>query len=383
MENLEDLYQDIIDYFKGRANFVQKDKIKNWINQNEENKQEFIRLSKLYSKVNFSTLWSDINTNNALHNIKSKTQNKIQFLSPISTIAASIIVILGVLLFLLQTKETFTYNTITKVENIKSNDVILMLSDGKKMILNDSINKIISEKRVDIENKITKEVVYSAKESDETKIKYNTLYIPKGGYYKLKLSDGTIVWINSDTRIKYPDVFPKKSREIYVDGEVYLKVAKNKKSPFIVHAKGIKTRVLGTEFNVMAYQNDTKVQITLVEGKVNVSNKENSKNILPNSQITVLNHKPNFIEKTVDTKYYTSWREGIFNFKETSLEELTVKLSRWYDVNFFFLNKEVKDYKYTGAIKKNVKLKFMLEFLEKTSNLKIEYKDKSILIYKK
>jgi hypothetical protein len=158
----------------------------------------------------------------------------------------------------------------------------------------------------------------------------NTISVPFGKRAQLKLSDGTILWINTGTTVFYPSFFSGKKREIYVDGEIYADVKPDANRPFIVKTEGLEIYVHGTEFNLSAYKKDETKQVVLVNGSVEVRQDGNNLQMSPNQLFTVTGSGNSL--KTVDTEIYTSWRDGIYIFEEESIETILLKLSRYYNV---------------------------------------------------
>ncbi len=218
--------------------------------------------------------------------------------------------------------------------------------------------------------------------SASSEIQYNTLKVPKGGEFYLELADGSKVWLNSETVIKYPVSFGGNTRDVYIQGEAYFNVAHDKSKPFFVHSGNVNVKVLGTRFNVSAYPEEDILQTTLVSGSVKV-NKGNSDVILKPSYQYSFNKLTGESEvRKVDTDLYTSWVDGKFYFKGFTFEDVVRKLERWYDFEMFYLNEEVKHMKFRGVINKHEPLEMMLRKLEKTADICFRIKGKTIIVEK-
>ncbi len=217
----------------------------------------------------------------------------------------------------------------------------------------------------------------------DEKVQYNTLKVPKGGEFYLELADGSKVWLNSESVLKYPVNFVGDRRDVYLEGEAYFNVAHDKSKPFYVHANNINIKVLGTIFNVCSYPEEDSMRTTLVDGSVQVSNGEADKVILKPSFQYTMNKKTGVREvKEVDTELFTSWTDGKFYFKGFTFEDVVRKLERWYDFEMFYLNEEVKQMKFRGVINKHEPIEQMLRKLEKTTDIKFRIKGKSIIVEK-
>ncbi len=216
----------------------------------------------------------------------------------------------------------------------------------------------------------------------EQESKYHKLIVPRGGEYTLTLSDGTKVWLNADSELRYPINFSNNTRKVFVSGEAYFKVAKKVGTPFIVETKLGNITVLGTEFNFQYYPNSTNATTTLVNGKISYC-LNNGKSIVltPNQQLIVSKEgKEQLI--TVDTKYATCWKEGMYYFQEKTLEEILEQLERWYDIHVFYTNDEIKNLHFSGDLSRFKNIDTFIEMLEKSSDIKIEIKERNLIVSK-
>jgi ferric-dicitrate binding protein FerR (iron transport regulator) len=232
-----------------------------------------------------------------------------------------------------------------------------------------------------IKNEPNKLLTYIKKADTLIKPEYNTIVVPRAAEYSVKLSDGTIVYLNSDSKLRYPVPFEKGVRKVYLEGEAYFKVSKDKRRPFIVDVKEVEVKVLGTSFNINAYEENNGVATTLVEGSVNVSSANNSVIIKPNQQ-AVFSKGGSMKVNNVNVYNYISWRQGYLNFDNVPLEQLMFEIERWFDINVFYVNSELKTYRYTGAINKYYSLDKMLHIVEEVLKIKIRKKDKNVFIEK-
>ena len=212
--------------------------------------------------------------------------------------------------------------------------------------------------------------------------------VPRGGQFFIELSDGTKVWLNSDSKLKYPVKFlaEKKRNVELVYGEAYFEVSPRKndpKSSFNVETKSQKINVLGTKFNIKAYKEDKFITTTLVEGSVKINNGNIDKVLKPNQQ-SKINFESNEIEiSTIDVSHEISWVSGLFSFNEASLESIMESLSRWYDVKVVFKSGYQKRFLFTGILERSKSIKEIFSYIEKTSDeddLKFEIVDKTIVI---
>ena len=209
---------------------------------------------------------------------------------------------------------------------------------------------------------------------------YNTLIVPRGGEYNLTLADGTKVWLNADSELRYPVRFTRDTREVTVIGEAYFDVQKQNGRPFIVKTRLGNITVLGTQFNVTSYPEKEQLITTLVSGKV-ACKLPNGENIIlaPDQQLTVDKNGTAEIKK-VNTLYYTSWKDGMFLFENMKLEEIMDQLARWYDIHVFYSSENVKNLHFSGDLSRFKNIDTFIEMFEKSSDAKLTLKGQTLII---
>lgn len=202
---------------------------------------------------------------------------------------------------------------------------------------------------------------------------YNTLEIPRGGEYLLTLADGTKVWMNADSKLKYPISFVEDKRVVYLEGEAYFEVAKDASKPFIVSTASGDISVLGTQFNVKNYAEDKTISTTLVEGSVLFRGSNKSETILAPGQQIIFSPENGAQElKKVNVNNFISWKDNLFQFEELSLEDIMKTLSRWYDVTVSYEKEELKQLQFSGNLDKYSNIESFLKLFE--VGAKIEFK---------
>lgn len=270
-------------------------------------------------------------------------------------------------------------------EQSKLAEVELILADGKRVPLGGSGRQIQDHGVSGIKDDSLQGLTYvQAKALDEkvTVVLYNTLKVPTGGFYQLELSDGTRVWLNAESELRFPVQFGTGEREVYLKGEAYFDVRKDVARRFIVHLKESNVTVLGTSFNIKAYGDEDYIYTTLVEGKVRfTSEKEYEEVTLRPGMQSVLNLKSGKTElKEVEVEQFTAWRQGRFVFPSTTLGDLMCQLKRWYDIDVVYLSPEAKGYEFRGAINRDMDLKNVLAIVEKTSNVVFDINGRTIKV---
>ncbi len=206
-----------------------------------------------------------------------------------------------------------------------------------------------------------------------TKPTMNTLYVPAGQRAQITLQDGTEVWLNAQSTLKYPSHFSKKSREVEITGEAFFNVTKDKKIPFIVSTQHINIQVLGTQFNVYSYPDAGYIQTNLVEGSVKIFEKLNEKNTVilkPNEQVTIQGNKMNVTH--ANNPDHMLWRNGIYSFNNERLIVIIEKLQLYYDVKIVIEDPEIFNVRYTGKFRQRDGIDEILRILQKIQSFKIE-----------
>lgn len=260
---------------------------------------------------------------------------------------------------------------------------ILKLYNGKTVVLDSTMKSslIAHEANVRIEMDSNHLLRYSSHDSIEmaNDNKNNELIIPKGGEYQVVLADGTKVWLNSASRLIYPQSFMGKERLVVLSGEAFFDVTHDAERPFVVETSRMNVKVLGTRFNVNDYDDNEEVSTTLVNGSVEIiSGDQQAFRLVPGEQAY---GKENELEKReVNVRLYTSWIDGKFLFNNTELEEIAKQISRWYDVEIFFSSESVKKVRFTGAIVKFKPLEDLVRMIESTSQVRFSVKGRTIVI---
>lgn len=259
---------------------------------------------------------------------------------------------------------------------------ILVLDDGKTVLL-DSLNRLsFTEKDGTLIEKGKQSLSYSKNVGHTIDPDvYNTIKIPRGGEYNLILADGTRIYLNAESQLRYPVQFSGNTREVELTGEAYFEVARNADKPFIVKTNGMDIEVLGTSFNLNAYLNTGKVFTTLVEGSVKI-NKQGSSDIWllkPDEQATFDLAIGQAEIKKVNVGLYTAWKDGYFSFYDNRLEDIMMTLTRWYSAEVVYRDSSVKDLQFSGSLDRYDNINKFLDIIKSTGKVKIEVKGNTIL----
>ena len=377
----------IVKYLCKEADIDEIEQLDNWLIIKEN-----ISIFDSYVQTDYFT--SIIMSKYNLENAKNKIHKRIRLIEKRNKLerykkyafAASVIFLIGISLF---NQFNFNETKITKESIIIGSDkAVLTLENGDQVILekdkkfqNKTFNSNGKELSYSIKNR-------SANNPSNQKIVYNFLTVPRGGQFSLNLEDGTKVLLNSDSKIKFPIKFIKgKKREVeLLYGEAFFDVStsqNNNGSEFIVSTKTQKINVIGTKFNIKAYDEDDIVTTTLVEGKIKVQNGESQVLLSPNQQSKVDTKSTNIDVLNVDVFQEISWINGLFSFNDTSLENIMQTLSRWYDLKFIFKSVNQKKFLFSGVLERTKSIEDILFIIEKTSSLNeinFEIIDKVIIV---
>ena len=323
-----------------------------------------------------------------LHLEKSIYDQKSRRMTLRWSIAASIILLVGL----------FVGRTINGVRDMHEEQVfvknvmqpgtskaILMMADGKEVVLEQGQNlNILLNERVRVATS-NRGIVYEEHGKGVVTEEYNKLTTPVGGEYSLVLSDGTKVFLNADSELKYPVEFSDGKRIVDLKGEAYFEVHKDSSRPFVVRMNGAEVTVLGTSFNVNTYGDDGQIYTTLVNGSVRVSSVKNGQAevLKPGMQSVMDVQSGQLTVREVDVEPYVAWREGRFVFRAMTLDLIMRQLQRWYDFEVFYQNPELKDYEFRGVIKRDMDLDKVLSVIKVTTNVDFEVKGKVITIIKR
>ena len=355
-----------------------------WLAQNEQNKALFNKIcsdNTIREKIyNYKNSDAEQAFNDFLKARKQRSNRRIyyRFLS-----GAAVIAICFGFWALIRIQEQETQNlqvteTEQQLSDMPANKPVLTLGDGTRMnVWGDDLYFKETEKGQKI---MLGDSLLSQKEDSITADSYNTLEVPLRCDFNFTMSDGTRVWINAASTLKYPAKFAADSRTVYASGEIYLEVAKDAGRPFYVVVDGITVKVLGTSFNIRAYADENDTKVTLLEGKIAAQINDKEYTLTPGKQ---LKRDKTFGEtsvRTVDPAEIVSWTRGYYIFKKARLQEVVNTLKNWYGVNIM-LSSGASDIIYTGVVNKEEKLEVFLRRLEEVSNVKCSCNGKFVTIY--
>lgn len=340
-------------------------------------KREYKQLGKAWYCGKYAGKWGRIEEDKGWRKIERyrlRHQRRIGF----RYVAAMLILALGTGLFFMLGGDKQMEAEKQFAQHTRSGQVVLKLVSGEKVELNSGNTQTFLEGGVPVQADSSM-LVYRP-QITSAELVYNELFVPVGGEYRLTLSDGTVVCMNSASWLKYPVTFGAENRTVELVGEAYFEVAADTTRPFQVITSELKVQVLGTSFNVASYKEETTSSVTLLKGKVAVEQDRQVVCLTRNAQLTLDKKTGKSVVRSVDADKICAWTKGMLYFDGMDLEELGEKLERWFGVEFLFTSEKLRHLKFSGALCKYDSLAYNLSLLEATTDIQFILKDKIVEI---
>ena len=381
------IYELISGKLDDRLSPMENAELSSWLAEDVGHEEVYAEIKKIRDQVKLLHRDFAPDTENVLKRVKRGRGRQIGF-RYWWKYAALFILPLGVVLVLWQgmkNEPVEEHRQFSAVSRPGGERAILKLYDGKTVMLDSTMKSslIAHEASVRIEMDSNHLLRYSSCDSigitDANK--NNELIIPKGGEYQVVLADGTKVWLNSASRLIYPQSFMGKERRVVLSGEAFFDVAKSG-TPFIVELNGFEVKVLGTRFNINAYEGESRFETTLERGSVEINVKGKTLLLEPGEQ-AVLTNTGELSKQKVDVSLYTAWKDGYFVFEDERLEDVMNTVARWYDVNLFYQNPGVKEIRINGNISRYKDFSVLLEKIEKLDIVHFDIKGNNITVIDK
>ncbi|MCF0065746.1 FecR domain-containing protein [Dyadobacter chenwenxiniae] len=381
-------------FFAGTYSESEKEELAIWIKENPD--QTLIEaLENEWDDFESDIRMPDHVSNRILSNIlasNSEISSSERFISDSSTrylwskIAAAAVLILSLGIYWWSGKDRSPVALQTTARVVAGdiapggNKAILTLGDGSSIMLDSAKNgNLASQGNTNITKSKKGELVYNVSGVPDQAVVFNTMATPKGGQYHIVLPDGSKVWLNAASSLRFPTAFKGKERKVEITGEVYFEVAHNARMPFIVKSGDTEIAVLGTHFNVMAYADEKVMKTTLLEGSVKVSIAGGSATLLPGQQARIKSITNNIrVVDNIDTEKEMAWKNGFFQFQDDNLENIMRQISRWYDVDVTYEGNPGKE-TYTGRLPRNANVSKVFKILS-LSGVKFRIEGKSIIV---
>ena len=371
-------------YFSGTIMPDEQRLLDSWMKEKEEHKQLFDRLRKdtrfaeeygIFREVDTTRAWETFRVKNGL-----RRQRRMTTWIKYAAVIALPLLIAGVwLLFPRGGERSIPVAQNTKIVKREESPVLEVVGGGKVILEKEKDKMIEAGRGVDVQQS-SGMLVYSDSVVSEY-VDTNVLRIPKGGEFKLQLADGTQVYLNSATDLRYPVAFTGSERRVYLKGEAYFEVAKDVEHPFIVVTDDVQVRVYGTSFNVNTLGADG-VRTVLVEGKVGIRGQDLDREYVlkPNELAFYDRNSRDMKIETVDPDLYTLWRKGIFVFERETLENIMNTLSLWYDMEVFFQSESAKQLHFSGHMKRYEQIEDILHAITDATGVVFTINDRTVCV---
>lgn len=365
----------------------EKRRLKKWLQAEPENHRKYDYYQRLFEQREFLKVWEQLGIQPTLpKTVCCERPKGGAFIQTILKYAAVLLPFTGILFWLLwQTPEQLSPPT---VPVIVENDIDpgypkarLVLENGETVTLSDSNRSIPSHQDIQVGKGGILQYAGNVKKQPRKAV-YHTLVVDRGAEFQLVLPDGTKVWLNSDSELRYPDIFNEADRKVYLKGEAYFDVAHLAEQPFIVTASTCDIRVLGTEFNVSCYEGEAQVVTTLVKGKVAYRAGEDKGELQPGWQCVYDAGKKSTDIKKVNVAGYISWKNGLFVFDGVKMEDLAKQVERWYNVNVVFADNMVRNNRFTGAMERYKPVSYLISMLNETNTVECSLEG-NLLVFRK
>lgn len=345
--------------------------------QEEGNRKKYYELRRIRSAIYAHRMSEKLNSEEEWDKLSQRLRPHRRSLHFLPYAAAVLIVGLGIALGILNKRPQVAPPVLPVSQQVVpgQKQAVLTLSTGQQVILSDSLSPMTEKNGTTIQN-TGSQLVYNQSDTSDILV-YNTVTVPRGGEYKLTLSDGSVVWVNSESEITYPVTFSANTREITLKGEAFFEIKKDNNRPFIVRTHQFDIRVTGTQFNVRSYPEDI-ASATLAQGSIQLEESNHITPLEPGQQASLINGRIQV--RDIDLEEAIAWRYEAFCFKHRPLESLLNEIARWYDIEIFYQNNEVRNYHFTAWFRRSIPIQELIDILEKTEQIKLELKGKTLTV---
>ena len=383
MMEQNEIDEKLLLYLLDEADEIVREDVEIWLAESERNREYFREFQRVHLALEWSVYAREVQPDFNTFRRKLKKNLNIRVWYSVAAVLVLALSVGGVLFW--RTMEV----PVQMAQEISIQpgkpQAILVLSSGEKVEMGMETRQLEERDETSVRVNETGSISYQAVREDETLEKdaekvMNRLLIPRGGEFNLTLSDGTRVWLNAETELLYPVRFNGKQRVVYLKGEAYFDVAKNKEMPFIVQMEDdVAVRVYGTEFNVNTYDG---VETVLVTGSVSMNQGGKEVLLKPNQKGIFDKSKDGIKVEDVDVLPYVAWKDGDFIFRNESLGSIMDKLSRWYGLDVFYQNGGLRDVHLSGNLKRYKDVQELFRSFEKISDARFKVKGNTVFISK-
>ena len=374
----------IREYLSGELGEKEEREFNEWLVGDVEAQQIFKERVKQYDLIRWAKRWEYIDDEVARKQVVDRVRRYRLKIGIVRYAAVIAVILVSGVMFWNWKYRSVDPATLATVSVPLTNVPILKLADGEEIPISSRNMEIIrSSRRVDIQLADSGRLEYVAKsDSMVGQVEYNTLVIPRGCEFSLVLADGSRVWLNAGSSLKYPETFSNGERRVYLEGEAYFEVEHDGNAPFIVNTRSMDLRVLGTSFNIKAYDDESTVITTLVSGKIRQEFPEVGKDVtLTPSRQSIFDRVTGKLEtKQTDVQAALAWKEGKIIANNERLEDIFRQLSRWYDFKVVYTQPSLKDVRFYLHSNRYAEVHTILEYLQTTKGIHFTYAEKTIYV---
>jgi ferric-dicitrate binding protein FerR (iron transport regulator) len=375
-------------YSDKTASAIEEQELFDWVTKDETGAQVVAHIRQLLDMPHTGEETAGVDWERLFHKILEQRNGAAVMIRPIplqkrlvryAAVAALLLVLLtGAWLWLGQ-RSVESSSKITAKQGVVagSNKATLILSDGRTVILDSNTKGAIADSSAGI-SLANGEISYKPLISSVRSSSYNTLTVPRGSQYKVILPDGSHVWLNAESSLRFPVAFSGKSREVALTGEGYFEIKQNSLQPFVVNTGAVKVRVLGTGFNVMAYKDENAVVVALVNGSVQVM-ADTTVLLQPGEQVAFLNGQKKVLVTPAGLTTVLAWKSGEFRFDGLNIEGIMRQMVRWYDVNIAYQG-ALPANEFYGVFPRKGTAQQILDALELTGNVHFKKERNKLLV---
>ena len=374
---------------EGRLSAVEEERFETWLKEGREHREYYERMRRMYQQENIQEIAIG-KIQDAWEMFEKRVQGRLRvkrkryWMWGVSVAASVVVMFCLIIYYQSDTRQDVNI----AVQNIVPGqyNAILEMADGATYHLGGQQGSLQEKtgRQIKIDTSLVSYLPVGDKQETPKEVVYNKLSIPRGGEYRIELEDGTKIWMNSESRLRYPVAFFNDTREVYLEGEAYFEVQRDVNRPFIVHSGEQKVTVLGTSFGISCYASEVNDYTTLVSGKVKVDFKRGKQSFVLEPGMQVAYDKKSGIatERKVDVAEFVAWKNGKYVFKQKCLEDILSTLSRWYDFEVFYQNEDVKEILFSGELRRFDDFNYLLRLIERTSDVKFIIDKKVVRVMK-
>lgn len=378
--------EKLLAYLLDELDDVGREEVKAWLEESEGNKEYFREFQRVYLEFQWGVYAREVKSD---FNLLRKKLRKRSSLQVWYGVAAAVVILLSVGGILLWNSGEIEEKPVQVAKKVTiqpgKSQAILVLSSGEEVAMGNVSRQLEEKDGTSVVVSETGRISYQSAEgkggtTKDTARVMNRLVIPRGGEFNLTLSDGTRVWLNAETELRYPVQFNGKERVVYLKGEAYFEVSKNKEKPFLVQVDDMSVKVYGTEFNVNTYN---KIETVLVTGSVSMNQGGKEVLLKPNQKGVFDQVSGKITVEDVDVLAYVSWKNGDFIFRNESLNSIMDKLSRWYGLEVLYQDAGLQEVRLSGNLKRYKDVRELFVSFEKISDARFKVQGNKVIVSSK